>query len=194
MIRQIFEETAANLLAACSEDYIARIEEAIELLTRTFQSGGKLLVFGNGGSAADAQHICGELVGRFNINRPGLPAIALGCNPALVTAWGNDHSFETVFERQIQALGKPGDTAWAISTSGNSKNVLLGCESARRVGLKTIGLTGTGGGKLAACCDILLAVPAQGTPRIQEVHLVTYHAICAGVEANLFGGRSQFCT
>ena len=92
-----------------------------------------------------------------------------------------------VFERQIQAPGKPGDAAWAISTSGNSPNVVLGCERARRAGLKTIGLTGAGGGKLAGCCDILLAAPAQGTPRIQEVHLVTYHAICAGVEANLFG-------
>ncbi len=192
MIRQIFEETSANLLAACNEDYIARIEEAIQLLTRTFQNGGKLLVFGNGGSAADAQHICGELVGRFNIDRPGLPAIALGCNPALVTAWGNDHSFETIFERQIHALGKPGDTAWAISTSGNSPNVVLGCESARRAGLKIIGMTGAGGGKLAAYCDILLAVPVQGTPRIQEVHLVTYHVICAGVESNLYGGRSHF--
>ena len=157
------------------------------MLTKTFRDGGKLLVFGNGGSAADAQHICGELVGRFNMERPGLPAIALAGNPALVTAWANDHTFETVFERQIQALGKPGDAAWAISTSGNSPNVVLGCERARRAGLKTIGLTGAGGGKLAGCCDVLLAAPVQGTPRIQEVHLVTYHAICAGVEANLFG-------
>jgi D-sedoheptulose 7-phosphate isomerase len=187
-IRQIFEESSANLLAACNEEYIFRMGEAIQLLTQTFQRGGKLLVFGNGGSAADAQHICGELAGRFNLDRPGLPAIALTCNPALLTAWANDKSFETIFTRQIQALGKPGDVAWAISTSGNSPNVVLGCDCARRNGLKTIGLTGPGGGKTAPHCDILLAATGGTTPRIQEVHLVTYHAICAAVEENIFGG------
>jgi D-sedoheptulose 7-phosphate isomerase len=190
-IRRVFEQSAANLLHACDDAYEARVEEAIELLINTFRNGGKLLVFGNGGSAADAMHIAGELAGRFYLDRPGLPAIALGCNPALVTAWGNDHSFETIFERQIQALGKPGDVAWGISTSGNSPNVVLGCESARRNGLKTIGLTGAGGGTLARHSDILLAVPATGTPRIQEVHLVTYHVICAGVEADLFGAEGH---
>ena len=186
-IRRIFEQSAANLLQACDDAYQARVEEAIELLVTTFRNGGKLLVFGNGGSAADAMHIAGELAGRFYVDRPGLPAIALGCNPALVTAWSNDHSFETIFERQIQALGRPGDVAWAISTSGNSRNVVLGCECARRNGLTTIGLTGAGGGKLGPHCDILMAASTKETPRIQEVHLVTYHAICAGVEANLFG-------
>jgi D-sedoheptulose 7-phosphate isomerase len=186
-IRQILEESAANLQAACADDYVARIVEAIDLLTGTFKSGGKLLVFGNGGSAADAQHIAGELAGRFNLERPGLPAIALGCNPALVTAWSNDHSFEMAFEREIQALGRPGDVAWVISTSGNSPNVILGCECAQKSGLKTIGLTGPGGGKLARHCDVLLRAPGMTTPRIQEVHLATYHAICARVEANMFG-------
>jgi D-sedoheptulose 7-phosphate isomerase len=108
-----------------------------------------------------------------------------------VTAWSNDHSFETIFERQIQALGRPGDVAWAISTSGNSTNIVLGCECARRNGLTTIGLTGAGGGKLGPHCDILMAASTKETPRIQEVHLVTYHAICAGVEANLFGPEGQ---
>jgi D-sedoheptulose 7-phosphate isomerase len=187
-IRHIFEESSANLLAACNEEYLSRMGEAIQLLTQTFHRGGKLLVFGNGGSAADAQHICGELAGRFNFDRPGLPAIALACNPALLTAWANDKSFETIFERQVQTLGKPGDVVWAISTSGNSMNVVLGCECARRNGLTVIGLTGPGGGKLAAHCDILMAAIAGETPRIQEVHLVTYHAICAAVEQKMFGG------
>jgi D-sedoheptulose 7-phosphate isomerase len=154
---------------------------------KTFRGGGKLLIFGNGGSAADAMHIAGELAGRFNMNRPGLPAVALGCNMALATAWSNDHTFETIFAREIEALGKPGDAAWGISTSGNSPNVVLGCERARRNGLKTIGLTGAGGGELGTHCDILLAPEVGETPRIQEVHLVTYHAICAGVEDSLFG-------
>src|SRR2546429_782503 len=119
-ISSVFQEISGNFKALSESGYAAGIARANALLIEAFRSGGKLLVFGNGGSAADAQHICGELVGRFNIDRPGLPAIALGCNPALVTAWGNDHSFETIFERQIQAFGKPGDVAWAISTSGNS--------------------------------------------------------------------------
>jgi D-sedoheptulose 7-phosphate isomerase len=185
--RAAFEAAAGNLLAACHGDYLKRIGEATAALVSAFGNGKKLLVYGNGGSASDAQHICGELVGRFLKERRGLPALALSANQSVLTAWGNDYSFETVFERQVQALGHPGDVAWGISTSGNSLNVIRGHRIAREMGLTTIGLTGLGGGQLAPWCDILLAAPVRETPRIQEVHLVTYHAICAAVEERLFG-------
>jgi D-sedoheptulose 7-phosphate isomerase len=128
------------------------------------------LVFGNGGSSADAQHICGELVGRFMCERRALPAIALSANQAVITAWSNDCSFETVFSRQIEALGRPGDVAWGISTSGNSPNVIEALRVARQSGLSTIGLTGQSGGRMAQWCDVLMAVPLTETPRVQEVH------------------------
>ena len=186
-VRSMFEDAAANLLRSCTGDYLARLGEAVAVLCEAFQSGKKLLVYGNGGSASDAQHICGELVGRFLKERRGLPAIALSSNQSVLTAWGNDYSFETIFERQVQALGSPGDVAWGISTSGNSENVIRGHRMARELGIATIGMTGEGGGRLAPLCDVLLAAPVRETPRIQEVHLVTYHAICASVEERLFG-------
>lgn len=185
--RSLFEESAASLLAACTESYLAAIPAAVDVIVRAFEAGGKLLVFGNGGSSAHAEHICGELVGRFLRERPGLPAVALASSPAVLTAIGNDYGFEAVFERQIQALGKEGDVAWGISTSGDSDNVIRGLRCARESGLKTIGLTGCGGGKSAQWCDVLMAVPLLETPRIQEVHLVTYHIICGAIEARLFG-------
>ncbi|HWF10534.1 MAG TPA: SIS domain-containing protein, partial [Bryobacteraceae bacterium] len=124
-IRSAFEESAALIAAAgASSSYLAAVEGAIAAIVKTFQSGHKLLVFGNGGSSADAQHISAELVGRFAMDRPGLPAIALTADQSFLTAWSNDHSFDTVFQRQIQSLGKPGDVAWGISTSGNSANVV----------------------------------------------------------------------
>jgi D-sedoheptulose 7-phosphate isomerase len=161
------------------------------MLTEAFLGGKKLLVYGNGGSASDAEHICGELVGRFLKERRGLPAIALSSNQSVLTAWGNDYSFDSVFERQVQALGQPGDVAWGISTSGNSANVVRAHRMAKELGMRTIGLTGLGGGELGPWCDVLLAAPVRETPRIQEVHLVTYHAICAEVEERLFGGCTE---
>ncbi len=190
-IKSIFDRAAATLLAAGTSSYLATIEASALAIVKAFHSGRKLLVFGNGGSSADAQHICAELVGRFAFERPGLPAVALSDNQALLTAWSNDHSFDTVFQRQIQSLGKSGDVAWGISTSGNSRNVVLGLRAAREAGLTTIGLTGRGGGEAAACCDHLLAVPSAETARIQEVHLVTYHAICAAVETAMFGPATK---
>ena len=192
--REVFATAAGNLIAACNGDYLRRIGEAVEILAGAFRAGKKLLVYGNGGSASDAQHICGELVGRFLKERRGLPAIALSSNQAVLTAWGNDYSFETVFERQVQALGQPGDVAWGISTSGNSLNVIHAHRIAREMGLVTIGLTGLGGGRLAPWCDLLLDAPVNETPRVQEVHLVTYHAICAAVEERLFGECSESTT
>ncbi|HTM03255.1 MAG TPA: SIS domain-containing protein [Vicinamibacterales bacterium] len=185
-LRALFEATAANLRAV-PDEYLEAIHRTIELVTQSLGGGGKLLVFGNGGSSADAQHIAAELVGRFAKERAALPAIALTTNEAILTAWSNDHAFEGVFARQIEALGRKGDIAWGISTSGNSPNVVTALACARARGLLTVGLTGDGGGRLASHCDVLLAAPLSDTPRIQELHVVTYHAICAAVEARLFG-------
>jgi len=145
-------------------------------------------VFGNGGSSADAQHLTAEFVGHFAVERRPLPAIALTTNQAILTAWSNDRSFADVFARQVEALGKPGDVALGISTSGTSDNVVNGLQRARACGLKTIALTGAGGGKLGELSDVLLAVPLVSTARVQEVHLVTYHAICGAIEARLLRG------
>jgi D-sedoheptulose 7-phosphate isomerase len=185
---ELIRAAADNLRAVSEGSYPAAIEAAVVLLHSAFASGQKILVCGNGGSAADAEHLCAELVGRFVVARRPLPAIALTTNTALLTAWSNDYRFDDVFARQIEALARPGDVAVGISTSGNSANVVNALRRGRELGLRTIGLTGRGGGALAAHCDVLLAVPLTETPRIQEVHLVTYHAICAGVEERLFGG------
>lgn len=183
----LIRTAADNLLAISEGDYPAAIDTAVALLQSALASGQKLLVCGNGGSAADAEHLCAELVGRFALERRPLAAIALTTNTALLTAWSNDYRFDDVFVRQIEALAQPGDVALGISTSGNSANVVNALRRARELGLRTIGLTGQGGGALAPHCDVLLAVPLSETPRIQEVHLVTYHAICAELEARLFG-------
>ena len=182
VIASVFHATARNLELIAGYSYIADVDRAIEVLSSCFAAGGKLLVFGNGGSSADAQHICAELVGRFMRERKALPAIALSANQAILTSWSNDYSFDTVFSRQIEALGHTGDVAWGISTSGNSPNVVIALKTARDRGLSTIGLTGKDGGQMARWCDVLMAVPLTETPRIQEVHLVTYHAICGAVE------------
>ena len=181
----IFHEVAVNMAAIADGPYLDAMERAVDLLMTAFDAGATLLVFGNGGSAADAQHLTAELVGRFAADRRPLAAIALTSNEALLTAWSNDHSFDDVFARQIDALGRPGDVALAISTSGTSRNVVRGVERARARGLKTIALTGRGGGALASLADVLLAVPLTTTARVQEVHLVTYHAICNALEARL---------
>lgn len=186
-VRQLFLEVSGTFELLSSNGYARAVETAADLLCAAFQEGAKLLVFGNGGSASDAQHICGELVGRFLIERPGLPALALTENSAVLTAWANDYAFDSIFSRQIEALGRPGDVAWGISTSGTSRNVVAGLAAARAAGLRTIAMTGTGGGSLAAVSDVLLLAPVSATPRVQEVHVVTYHAICAAVEQRLCG-------
>ena len=187
----LFRQAAANMSSVADSSYPASIGRAVDVLFQAFMAGGKLLVFGNGGSSADAQHFAAELVGRFGGERRALPAIALTTNQALLTAWSNDYSFDDVFARQIDALGAPGDVAFGISTSGKSANVLNALERSRAHGLRTIGLTGADGSAMTALCDVLLAVPLTTTARIQEVHLVTYHAICAAVEARLLGAGSS---
>lgn len=182
----VFRHVASNMARVADTPYVAALDRATDLLHDAFTAGRKLLVFGNGGSSADAQHLSAELVGRFSRDRGALPAIALTTNQAILTAWSNDHSFEDVFARQVEALGQAGDVAWGISTSGTSPNVVNGLRRARERGLHTIGLTGQSGGTMAEFCDVLLAVPLTTTARIQEVHLVTYHTICAALEERLF--------
>ncbi len=168
--QRFFGENASLLL-----DVGSRIAESL-------RAGGKVLAFGNGGSAADAQHLAGELVGRFRRDRPGLAAIALTTDPSVVTAIGNDFGFETIFRRQVEALGRPGDVALGISTSGRSPNVLEALRAAREKGLVTVGFTGGGGGPLRDLVDYLVDVPHSDTQRIQEVHLMVVHVVCQVVE------------
>jgi D-sedoheptulose 7-phosphate isomerase len=155
-----------------------------------FRAGGKLLLFGNGGSAADAQHMAAELVGRFLLERPALPAIALTTDTSALTALANDYGFELVFARQVEALGSRGDAAVAISTSGASPNVLVGARAARERGLRTIGLVGPGGSELERLVDLPIVVDAQG-PAIQEGQLVVEHTLCELVEDALFGSGAE---
>jgi D-sedoheptulose 7-phosphate isomerase len=151
------------------------------------RAGGAVLVFGNGGSAADAQHIAAELVGRFAMERKGLRAVALTTDTSIMTSVANDYRFEDVFSRQIEALGKPGDVAIAILTSGNSPNILGAIDTARGIGLKVIGLAGKDGGKMRGRCDLLIVAPSDETPRIQEAHSLIYHIICGLVEREVCG-------
>lgn len=166
----------------------AAMERAVQATAAALGANRPLLVCGNGGSAADAQHIVGEMVGRFLAERRALKAVCLSSNPAVLTAWSNDYSYDTVFSRQVEAYAEPGGVLLGLSTSGNSRNVVLALEAARARGMATIGLTGAGGGRMAPLCDHLLAVPSSFTPAIQQVHLCLYHCFCAGVEAALVAG------
>ncbi|PWC59591.1 phosphoheptose isomerase [Azospirillum sp. TSH7] len=163
----------------------ARVEAAVDAVTAALGANKALLVCGNGGSASDAQHITGELVGRFLKERRGLKAICLSSNPAVLTAWSNDYSYDTVFSRQTEAYGEPGGVILGISTSGNSRNVIAAFEVAKQMGMTTIAMTGEGGGKMAELSDILLDVPSRSTPLIQQVHICLYHYLCEQVEARL---------
>lgn len=162
-----------------------------ELIVATFQRGGKVLLCGNGGSAADAQHIAAEFVSRFRRERRGLPAIALTTDTSILTAIGNDYGFERVFARQVEALGQPGDTVIGISTSGASPNIIAAMRAAREGGMATVGLTGAAGGSLVHHVDVCLRVPSHNTARIQEVHITVAHAICEIVERTLFASTEE---
>ena len=162
------------------------IEKAVKSIVSSFRNGGKVLVFGNGGSAADSQHIAAELVGRFKKERKALPAIALTTNTSILTAIGNDYGYDVTFSRQVEALGREGDVAIGISTSGNSRNVVAALKKAKSIGLKTIGLTGAAGGEMKGICDILIAPPSKNTPRVQESHILIAHIICELVEGEMF--------
>jgi D-sedoheptulose 7-phosphate isomerase len=176
---------ATSDVLARSAEQVADAETVAEHLCQALQGGKKLLVFGNGGSAADAQHFAAELVGRFEKERPGLPAIALTTDTSILTALSNDYTFEDVFARQVQALAQPGDVVVAISTSGNSRSVLRGAEEAKRKGAWVAGFSGMTGGKLKEAVDCCVRVPSQRTAHIQETHIALIHAICARVDEAL---------
>jgi D-sedoheptulose 7-phosphate isomerase len=180
---------SSEALERAAEDMPFRnaIHAIAEAITRAFRDGGKLMLAGNGGSAADAQHIAGEFLSRLNFDRNPLPAIALTTDSSVLTAIGNDYGYDRTFERQIRGLGRPGDVFIAISTSGSSRNVLAALQAARKIGVTTIGFTGDGEREMAAYCDHCLAAPAAETPLIQQIHIVAAHAICGLVERNLFG-------
>lgn len=177
--------------ALCADtNYRKTVSQAGKLFVEAMQTGHTLLLAGNGGSAADAQHIAGELVSRFHFDRPGLPAISLATDTSILTCIGNDYGFERVFARQIEAIARPGDVFVPISTSGNSPNIIAAIYAAKAKGLKIVGLTGRSGGKMRALCDIALCAPSDSTPRIQECHLVTYHLLCGLVENAIFGEKA----
>jgi D-sedoheptulose 7-phosphate isomerase len=173
-----------------SPEVISTVSKASEIMIVALDRGNKILFFGNGGSAADAQHIAAEFVGRFAFDRPALPALALSANTSILTAVGNDYGFDQVFSRQIEALGRAGDVAIGISTSGNSPNVLRALSSAKKIGLHTIVLTGSTGVELRNAVDVCICVPSNDTPRVQECHILIGHIISELVEQTLFHEQS----
>ncbi len=182
-----FSKALANMQAMAGDVALAtQIEQAVGLCETALRAGGKLLFCGNGGSAADAQHWAGELVSRFYYDRPGLPAIALTTDSSILTAIGNDYGYDYTFARQVEALGQAGDVLVAISTSGNSPNVLRAADAARQRGMRVIGFTGQGGGLLAPMTDLCFRVPSGETPRIQEGHEFIGHLLCALIEARMY--------
>jgi D-sedoheptulose 7-phosphate isomerase len=179
-------EESIRLKERFFSSYGEQVLAAADLLARVFKAGGKVLIFGNGGSAADAQHLAAEFVNRFQVERPPLAALALTTDTSILTAVANDYDFGQVFAKQVLALGRPGDLAWGISTSGNSPNVVAGLDAARGLGLKTLALSGRDGGPVAAAADLALTVPSRNTPRVQEVHITIGHVLCDLVDYLLF--------
>lgn len=184
---QIAETEMIMAAMLADQDLRYTLASAASACVECLKNGGKILLAGNGGSAADAQHIAGELVSKFAFDRPGLPAIALTTDTSILTAIGNDYGYDKLFARQVQAQGCKDDVFIGYSTSGKSQNILHALEVAKQSGLVTIGLTGNHGGPMASLCDYLLAVPSQDTPKIQEGHLVMGHILCGMVENALFG-------
>lgn len=188
MIAEIVSQLAAHrdIIARVEREMSPQIAEMATQLVETFTRGGKLLVMGNGGSAADAQHFVAEIVGRFKLERRGLPAIALSTDTSILTAIGNDYGFDKVFRRQVEALAVPGDLVVGISTSGNSPNVQQALELAREKGCRTVGLLGKDGGSIKNVCDLALIVPTNDTPRVQEGHITIIHIVCDLLEKTMF--------
>jgi D-sedoheptulose 7-phosphate isomerase len=188
--QQFFD--SADLKYAAAEPLSKSIAEAVEAVLGSITAGGKVLACGNGGSAADAQHFAAELVGRFERERPGLAAIALTTDSSILTAIGNDYDFASIYSKQVQAIGQPGDVLIAISTSGNSANVLAAVEAARAKDMTVVALTGRTGGRLAELLtdtDVHIAVPHDRTARIQEVHLLALHCLCDAIDFQLLGDQ-----
>jgi len=185
-------DDSARLKVDAAKLLSAPVARGIELMAASLKAGGKILACGNGGSAADAQHFAAELVNRFERERPPLAGLALTTDSSTLTSIGNDYSYEQVFEKQLRALGRKGDVLLAISTSGNSANVIAAMRAARELGLRIVALTGNGGGKMAALLaagDVHVCVPHKRTMRIQEVHLLALHCLCDGIDTLLFGDK-----
>jgi len=180
LIKQEFSSSIQTIVD--SETITEDIQVAIDMIIKCFKNNKKIIIFGNGGSAADAQHIAAEFLGRFKKERKSLPAIALNENSSTITAIGNDYSFEKIFSRQCESLTNEGDIAIGISTSGNSENVRLGLITSKKNGAKTIGLLGNNGGVIKNHVDVSITIPSSDTPKIQEVHRIIYHIICKIVE------------
>ena len=184
-IAQIFRESADLKLRFIRQN-AELLVHVVRMIVEAFKSGHKVLLFGNGGSAADAQHMAAEFINRFLIERPPLPAIALTTDTSVLTSISNDYGYVDSFSKQVKALGKEGDVAIGISTSGSAANVIKAVRVAREMGIKTVGLSGRDGGELAKAVDLAIVVDAQATPRIQEVHITIGHAICEMVDRMLF--------
>ncbi len=184
--QQISESITVKEAILDDAELIAQIEQVGELIVACYRNGGKVLLAGNGGSAADAQHIAAELVSRFTLERPALPAIALTTDTSILTAIGNDYGYESLFSRQVEASGRPGDVFIAISTSGNSPNVVRALARASELDLVSIGLTGATGGQMADLCRVCINIPSTDVPRIQEGHIMIGHILCAATEQALF--------
>jgi D-sedoheptulose 7-phosphate isomerase len=184
LVEMRVRESAATIEALLDPACLTAITAAAGVISDALRGGGKVLLFGNGGSAADATHIAAELVGRFLVDRRALPALSLSDNASAVTAIGNDYGYGRVFARQVEALAAPGDVAFGISTSGRSENVIEALRAARRLGVATVGLTGARGG-LGDVVDICIAVPSDATPRIQEAHTLVGHVLCELVERDV---------
>ena len=182
--KSLFE--SANLKKQVAEELGEPIEQSINLICGSLRKDKKILLMGNGGSAADAQHIAGELIGRFKLERNSIPAIALTTDTSILTAIGNDYGFDKVFARQMESLGCEGDVVIAISTSGNSKNVIEAIKISKKNKMKSIGLLGCGGGQIKELVDLPIVVPSSNTPRIQEAHITIGHIICEELEKELF--------
>ena len=184
-IIKIFKESNRVKETFVNEN-LNKLVNVVEAVTMALKAGNKILLFGNGGSAADAQHLAAEFVNRFVIERPPLPAIALTTDSSIITSIGNDYDFSEIFSKQIRAIGQPGDIAWGISTSGNSSNVLKGLEVAKKMGLVTLAFTGKDGGPVAKIADFSINVSSSITARIQEAHITAGHVICELVDIRLF--------
>jgi len=185
--KQLHESFEVHQKLRFSEDIANAFEASRDVCVRAYREQRKLLIAGNGGSAADAQHFAGELVSRFYFDRPALAAIALTTDTSILTAIGNDYGYEDIFSRQIQAHGQSGDVFIAISTSGNSLNIIKAMHEAKSLGMTVIGLSGQSGGAMKSLCDICFCIPSNSTPRIQEGHLLIEHSLCACIEEELFG-------
>ncbi|MDD3769120.1 MAG: D-sedoheptulose 7-phosphate isomerase [Sulfuricurvum sp.] len=188
IIKQIADSAATKQAILENDQLVERLVSVAQACVDVYKNGKKILIAGNGGSAADAQHFAAELVGRYGFDRPSLPSIALTTDSSNLTAIGNDYGYEYVFSRQLEGLAQEGDLFIGISTSGNSQNVINAFESAKQRGVTTVALVGRDGGKMAAMADFAIVIPSNATPRIQESHLLIEHMICDIIEKEMFGG------